>query len=86
MSRNEAFTMLESWGGVDCLQKVDVNIIRKMKEEMGGDELIAFTTPEFSERAQQAFDSLGPLALTQTNVWDVFREMLPLVFPERAYN
>ncbi|KAJ7149435.1 hypothetical protein C8R43DRAFT_1088198 [Mycena crocata] len=79
MSRNEAFTLLDSWGGVNCLQKVPVDIIRQMREEMGGDELIAFTSEEFSERAQAAFDSLGPVVLTQQNVWEVFAAMLPLV-------
>ncbi|KAJ7084796.1 hypothetical protein B0H15DRAFT_381633 [Mycena belliarum] len=84
MSRNEAFTMLDSWGGVNCLQKVDLDVIRQMKEDMGGDELIAFSTTEFSARAQEAFDSLGPIKLSQANVWDVFTAMLPLVFPEHA--
>ncbi|KAJ6515066.1 hypothetical protein C8R47DRAFT_1206416 [Mycena vitilis] len=84
MSRNDAFTLLDSWGGINCLQPVDVEVIRQMKKEMGGDELIAFSTPEFSERAQAAFDSLGIDALTQSNVWDIFTHMLPLVFPERA--
>ncbi|KAJ6520574.1 hypothetical protein DFH09DRAFT_1505134 [Mycena vulgaris] len=85
MSRNDAFTMLDSWGGINCLQKVDVDVIRQMKMDMGGDELIAFTTSEFAARAQVVFDSLGPVILTPANVWDVFVAMLPLVFPERAF-
>lgn len=79
MSRNEAFSMHDSWGGVNCLQKVDVEVIRQMKVDMGGDALLTFTSPEFAVRAQEAFDSLGPVALTQTNVWDVFGAMLPLL-------
>lgn len=85
MSRNEAFTNFDSWGGVNCLQKVDKDVIRQMREDMGGDALIAFSTPEFAARAEQAFESLGPVALTQKNVWDVFQAMLPLVFPERGF-
>ncbi|KAJ6485293.1 hypothetical protein DFH09DRAFT_1265937 [Mycena vulgaris] len=72
MSRNDAFPMLDSWGGINCLQKVDVDVIRQMKMDMGGDELIAFTTSEFAARAQVVFDSLGPVILTPANVWDVF--------------
>ncbi|KAF7362207.1 hypothetical protein MVEN_00566900 [Mycena venus] len=85
MSRNEAFSMFESWGGVNCLQRVDRDVIRQMKEDMGGDALIAFSMPEFSARAEEAFESLGPVVLTQKNVWDVFQAMLPLVFPERGF-
>ncbi|KAF7372669.1 hypothetical protein MVEN_00130200 [Mycena venus] len=76
MSQNEAFINFESWGGVNCLLKVDKGVIRQMKEDMGGDALIAFSTPEFAARAEQAFESLG-VVLTQKNVWDVFQAMLP---------
>ncbi|KAJ7831533.1 hypothetical protein B0H14DRAFT_3143148 [Mycena olivaceomarginata] len=34
-------------------------ILRQMKQDLGGDQLIAFTTPEFSERAEAVFESLG---------------------------
>ncbi|KAJ7208423.1 hypothetical protein B0H12DRAFT_1205974 [Mycena haematopus] len=85
MSRNEAFTTFESWGGVDCLLPVDRDVIRQMKEDLGGEELIAFTTPQFSERAEEAFQTLGVNELTQQNAWDVFQTMLPLVFPERVF-
>jgi hypothetical protein len=55
-----------------------------MKEDIGGDQLIAFSTPEFAERAEEVFESLG-VNLTMQNVWDVFQAMLPLVFPERVF-
>ncbi|KAJ6450144.1 hypothetical protein C8R45DRAFT_1065416 [Mycena sanguinolenta] len=85
MSRNEAFSLYEEWGGVDCLQKVGRDVIRHMKVDLGGDALIAFSTPEFAQRAEEALESLGPIALTQQNVWDVFQAMLPLLFPERRF-
>ncbi|KAJ6505041.1 hypothetical protein C8R45DRAFT_1051009 [Mycena sanguinolenta] len=85
MSRNEAFSLYEEWGGVDCLQKVDRDVIRQMKADLGGDALIAFSTPEFAQRAEEALESLGPIVLTQQNVWDVFQAMLPLLFPERGF-
>ncbi|KAF8164040.1 hypothetical protein K438DRAFT_1775735 [Mycena galopus ATCC 62051] len=84
MSRNEAFA-LHDWGGVNCLQTVDVGVIRQMKEDIGGEELIQFTSPEFSAHAQEAFESLGSPVLTQTNIWLVFERMLSLVFPERTF-
>jgi hypothetical protein len=80
MSRNHAFSLPAEWGGKDCLLKVDVKVIKAMKEDMGGDGLIAFSTPEFSARAQAAYDTLAIVELTQENVWSVFTLMLPLVF------
>ncbi|KAJ7693954.1 hypothetical protein B0H17DRAFT_1199629 [Mycena rosella] len=70
--------MLDSWGGINCLQKVDLDIIHQMKAEMGRDELIVFTSVQFAEHAQHVFDLLGPITLTQANIWDVFAAMLPL--------
>ncbi|KAJ6632401.1 hypothetical protein B0H10DRAFT_2159630 [Mycena sp. CBHHK59/15] len=83
MSCNTAFSLPEKWGGRDCLLKVDLDVVRQMKQDMGGDGLIAFSTPEFAERAQTVYDSLLITKLTQANVWDVFTIMLPLVFPDR---
>ncbi|KAJ6622518.1 hypothetical protein B0H10DRAFT_2162751 [Mycena sp. CBHHK59/15] len=83
MSRNTAFSLPETWGGRDCLQPVDVEVIRQMKRDMGGDELIAFSTPEFAARAHTAYNSLSIKKLTKENIWDIFTAMLPLVFPGR---
>ena len=80
MSRNEAFCMPEAWGGRDCLLPVDVAVVREIKEAMGGDDLIAFVTPEFDARAQDAYDSLNVSELTLDNIWHIFRALLPLVF------
>ncbi|KAJ7214151.1 hypothetical protein C8J57DRAFT_1601861 [Mycena rebaudengoi] len=83
VSRNTAFSLYEKWGGKNCLLPVDVEVIRQMKKDMGGDELIAFSTPEFAARAQEVYDSLLITTLTQQNIWSVFTAMLPLVFPDR---
>lgn len=80
MSRNEAFSLPEKWGGRNCLLPVDVEVVRELKEHMGGDALLNFVTPEFAERAQAAYDSLNITKLAPDNVWIVFRAMLPLVF------
>ncbi|KAJ7474431.1 hypothetical protein B0H11DRAFT_2158685 [Mycena galericulata] len=84
MSRNTAFSLPEKWGGRNCLLPVDVDVIAQMKTDMGGDALIAFSTPEFAARAQIAYDYLQIQALTQENIWHVFMTMLPLVFPQRV--
>jgi hypothetical protein len=83
MSRNDAFSLPEEWGGRDCLLKLEpeaLSIISELKEELGGDALISFSTPEFAARAQVVYDSLGIIQLTFENVWVVFITMLPLVF------
>ncbi|KAJ7574965.1 hypothetical protein C8J56DRAFT_1037253 [Mycena floridula] len=60
MSRNEAFSDLQSWGGKNHLMRIpDLSIIRELKEAMGGDELLVFTSAEFSARAQTAYDELN---------------------------
>jgi hypothetical protein len=79
MSRNEAFSMPENWGGRNCLLPVNVNVIREIKEAMGGDALLEFTTPEFAACAQAAYDTLAISELTLANVWHIFEALRPLV-------
>lgn len=79
MSCNEAFAMLEKWGGHNCLLPVDVEVIHQIKEEMGGDSLLEFVTDEYSQWAQATYDTLGVAKLTLENVWDVFWALLPLI-------
>lgn len=87
MSRNDAYLFPERWNGENCLLEIeDMETIRQMKADLGGEKLIMFTTREFSDHAQQVFDTLEPLQLTQENAWDVFRHMLPLVFPGRQFD
>ena len=83
MSRDTAFSLPELWGGRNCLLPVDVAVVEQMKADMGGDALIAFSTPEFTAWAEEVYDSLGIQELTKDNVWDIFTAMLPLVFPNR---
>jgi hypothetical protein len=80
MSRNQAFSLPEEWNGRNCLLKIeDIGSIKTLKEELGGDELVSFSTPEFSVRAQKVYDFLDIRDLTFENVWIVFKEMLPLL-------
>jgi len=81
MSHNQAFSLPEMWGGRDCLLGIDnLTVIAELKESLGGDGLISFSTPEFSAHAQEHYDSLAIVDLTFKNVWAVFTTMLPLVF------
>jgi hypothetical protein len=79
MSRNEAFSMPQNWGGCNCLLPVNVNVICEIKAAMGGDALLEFTTPEFSTHAQDAYDTLCVSELTIANVWFIFQALYPLV-------
>ena len=79
MSQNEAFLMLEKWGGWNCLLLIDVEVVCQIKEEMGGDSLLEFVTEEYSQQAQAAYDMLCVQMLTLENVWDVFQVLLPLI-------
>lgn len=81
MSRNQAYSLPEAWNGRNCLLKIDdLTIIRKLKEELGGEELVSFSTPEFSVQALEAFNSLEVGELNFENVWIVFVAMLPLLY------
>jgi hypothetical protein len=68
VSRDHAFAFPESWGGHDYLLPVDVEVIRKMKADMGGDSLLDFVSAEFSECAQAIYDSLDISDLTFENI------------------
>jgi hypothetical protein len=89
MSRNKAFSLFESWGGVNyLLQMTDdqLEIVCKLKLAMGGDSVLECTTLELSMRADNAYNSLGILQLLYENIWAVLILMLPLVFPQgRSY-
>ncbi|KAM6499101.1 hypothetical protein JOM56_004609 [Amanita muscaria] len=81
MSRNQAFSLPEMWGGRDCLLGLtdkNLSVIQELKAWLGGDKLVSFSKPEFSARAQEAYNSLAIVDLTFENVWGVFTAMLPL--------
>lgn len=81
-SRNEAFSLPESWGGVNCLLPLPENglaIIHGMKAALGGPALLDFVTPEFVQQAEAAYEELGVTDLTMENVWLVFQDLLPLI-------
>ena len=47
-SRNNLCFMPEKWGGKDWLQKVDIAVIRELKEMVSGESLLQFVMPEYA--------------------------------------
>ena len=78
-SRNDAFSLYTKWGGIDCLLPVDVDVVRAMKEFMGGDDLLSFVPLPFAECAEAAY-ILG-IDVTMSNVWLIFNQLMPILFP-----
>ena len=72
--------MPKSWGGRNCLLKVDLAVVHELKEAMGGDKILEFVGAEFSQCAQAAYDTLGIMDLNLENAWHVFCDLYPLVF------
>ncbi|KAF8884385.1 hypothetical protein BD779DRAFT_1741354 [Infundibulicybe gibba] len=68
MSRNEAFSLPESWGGRNCLLPVNLDIVQRLKQELGGDDLLEFVPNDFSEQASRAYDTLGVQELNLENI------------------
>ncbi|KIM83989.1 hypothetical protein PILCRDRAFT_68594, partial [Piloderma croceum F 1598] len=75
MSCNEAFSIPEQWGGCNYLLLIDVNVVHEIKDAMGRDSLLEFTTPEFSAQCEAACNLLGISKLTAENVWHVFQAL-----------
>jgi len=80
-SWNEGFFLPQNFGLVDKLLPLnddELNIVSEIKEFMGGDMLLTFASPEFSEKAELAYQSLGVAELTIHNAWHIFNALLPL--------
>ena len=66
------------FGGENCLQKVNMDMIDKLMEEIG-DDVLLFVPHDYAEQAQNVFSGLGVPKLTFENVWKIFEHMLPLI-------
>ena len=85
LSHNHAFAFPEQWGGKDCLLKIeDLGAVTELKESLGEEALLVFSTMEFVVHEKNAYDSLGITNLTFENVWNVFAAMLPFAFTTNA--
>ena len=66
-----------SYGGENCLQDVDVNVVRVLAEEIGGADLVRFVSVEYAAHAEGVLARLGIATVTLENIWTVFTAMLP---------
>jgi hypothetical protein len=85
MSRNEAYSLPHKWEGGQYLLDVDVDIVREIKEFISnGEDLFRFplVTTEFERCAEEVYQLLHIHELGLSNVWNIFRMMLPLLFPD----
>jgi hypothetical protein len=81
VSPHIAYTLPERYGGEDCLQPVDLKLIREMmdSDEMREARALATdwgVTPEFARRAEAALKTLRIEEVTLQNVWITFSALL----------
>jgi hypothetical protein len=77
MSRNDAFTLFESWGGQNCLLEISncMLVMQSLKEELGGESLLDFVDVDYAQHAATAYNNLGITQLKFENVWEVFKDL-----------
>lgn len=65
-SQNHAFSLPAEWGGWDCILTIDdLIVVKEVKEQLDGCDLISFLTPEFAVHAQAAYNSLDIIELVK---------------------
>ena len=80
---NMTFSHPEKWNGASFLMSIpEMSVIQRLKTTLDGDELLMFTSMEFAARAQEIYDSLKITNLTMENVWDVFKAMYHIMYPD----
>ena len=79
VSPNIAIALADEYGGGNCLLPVDLAVICRLKDDIGGEDLVRFVDVEFAHSAEAAFNTLGIDRITSDNIWLVFTKMLPLL-------
>lgn len=74
-----AYSLHEAYGGENCLEPVNKDVIHQLMEELGGKDLLHFVPAVYDAKAIEVFESLNIVDLNLQNVWDVFQSMLPLM-------
>ena len=59
---------------------IDIEMVQEIKQTRGGDSILEFNSAEFSEKAQEAYNTLGLNELSFLNVWEVYSVMKQLLF------
>jgi len=70
---------LTQYGGEDCPQQVDSEVIRALMEDLSGEDLILFVSHDYAMRARAICNTLGLHDLNLQNAWHIFSAMLPLM-------
>ncbi|KAF9004997.1 hypothetical protein BDQ17DRAFT_1408386 [Cyathus striatus] len=78
-SPNAAYSLFEKYGAEDCGTEVDTEVIRHLKDKIGGKDLIRFVSEEYEHKAQGIYDTLNISKLSFDNIWNVYSEMLTMV-------
>lgn len=64
ISQNHAFSLPSEWGGQDYILTIyDLSVVKEMKEQLDGCDLISFSTPEFAVHVQATYDYLDIIEL-----------------------
>ena len=80
-----AYALHADFGGLNCLQAVNMNVVQALKGEFGGEALLQFVSADFAGLCEDVYASLNISQLIFTNVWDFFSAILPLVFPHENH-
>ncbi|KAF9523980.1 hypothetical protein CPB83DRAFT_877814 [Crepidotus variabilis] len=79
VARDTAYKDYHQYGMDDYLQPLtteQVDVVRELKELIGGERPLAFSSEEFDVRAQAAYDELEIKQLNTENVWHLFEALL----------
>ena len=79
VSPNVCYALCQKYGGENCLQPIDIALVRGLMEDIGGEDLVHFVSLEYATRVQGVYDGLNVGKLSFENVWLIFSAMLPLV-------
>jgi hypothetical protein len=79
VSPNVCYALCQKYGGENCIQPIDIALVRGLMEDIGGEELVRFVPLEYATRAQGVYDGLNVENFTFENVWLIFSAMLLLM-------
>jgi hypothetical protein len=79
VSPNMAYATFKDYGAINCLQQVDIAVVHRLKESIGGENLVQFVSPEYAAWCRTVYETLGIQKVTLQNVWIIFSSMLLLM-------
>ena len=64
VSPNVCFSLCTKYGGKNCLQEVDIDMVHGLMEDLWGEELIEFVTLAYAHSAEKVYSTLHVTKLT----------------------